>query len=247
MRFQEGSCMLTPTDMAHYLAGVRQSMLSCRRTSPVAQDFLQALHTHQLSLRALLPHLDPPVPPERSQYPLQADPSQDDDHRQLELLAPILNGALAEQANGYVPKHFPNFPSRHTYKATADFPEREINPRKVRERATEEGRLGEEALRKFVGTGFGHAAQAAQQQQSSKSMRAKREQMFMETMAALSEGAEGAMDIDMDLETSGKGKQKEGDLEGSKLGRGRLQSAVNFEKKYWRKPARHKGRENESS
>lgn len=244
---QERNCMLTPTDMAHYLADVRQSMLSCRRTSPVPQDFLQALHTHQLSLRALLPHLDPPVPPQRSQFSLQADAPRDDDHQQLALLAPILNGALAEQANGYVPKHFPSFPSRHTYKATADFPEREINPRKVRERATEEGRLGEEALRRFIGTGFGHATQATSQQQPSKSMRAKREAMFMETMAAVSEGGEGAMEIDMDLGTSSKGKQKQEDLEGRALGKGRLQSAVNSEKNYWRKPARHKGREIESS
>ena len=228
---------LTRTDMAHYLADVRQSMLSCRRTIPIPQDFLQSLHTHQLSLRSLIPHLDPPIPPERSQFSLQSKALQEDE-QQPQSLRPILNGGLEETAKGYVPKHFPHFPSKHTYKATAEYPDREFDPRKVRERATEEGRLGEEALRRLVSTGSGYLAHAPEQKEGLKSTRAKRNQMFLETMAAVSEKTSDAMEIDGGLDL-GKGKQKEGDKTGFVIGSGRLSSAVNAEKKYWRKPAVH--------
>ncbi len=247
MKFQLRSSTLTVIDMAHYLADVRQSMLSCRRTTPTPQDFLQALHTHQLSLRCLLPHLDPPVPPEKSQFPIQSETPQEDEHQQLRSLGPILNGELNEQAKGYVPKHFPDFPSRHTYKATDEFPNREFDPRKVRERATEEGRLGEEALRRLVGAGSGHPAHESRQSQGSKSMRAKRDQMFLETMAAVTEGAADAMDIDEGSGYLDKGKQKEGDMTSSSFGSGRLHSAVNAEKRYWRKPAPRRHGENEGN
>lgn len=223
--------------MAHYLADVRRSMLSCRRTQPIPLDFLQALHTHQLSLRSLLPHLDPPVPPARSQFHLQTEPAQEDEHQQLRFLGPILNGAPDEQAKVYVPKHFPDFPSKHTYKATAEFPNRESDPRKVRERATEEGRLGEEALRRLVGAGSDDPAHESQRSQGPKSIRARRDQMWMETMQAVTEGKPEGMDIDGGAGYVAKGKQKERVSTGIAYGSGRLHSAVNSEKRYWRKPA----------
>lgn len=175
--------------MAHYLADVRQSMLSCRRTQPIPQDFLQALHTHQLSLRSLLPHLNPPVPASRSQFSLQPTPAQEDEQQQLRFLGPLLNDAPNEQVKNHVPKHFPALPSKHTYKATPEFPEREQDPRKVRERATEEGRLGEEALRRLVSAGTRHPAHDVHQRSRSKSLRARRDQMWLETMEAVTAGA----------------------------------------------------------
>lgn len=223
--------------MAHYLADVRQSMLSCRRTAPIPQDFLQALHTHQLSLRSLIPHLDPPVPPERSQFPLETEPPQENEHQQLKFLGPVLNSAPDERARAYVPKHFPEFPSKHTYRATAEFPDREVDPRKVRERATEESRMGEEALRRLVSSSNTKPAHERHQNQRSQSMRARRDQMFMETMAAVTEGlAADEMDVDAGLDYVGKGKQKEPNSSGMTFGSERLHSAVNSEKRYWRKP-----------
>ena len=226
--------------MAHHLADVRQSMLSCRRTEPIPQDFLQALHTHQLSLRSLIPHLDPPVPPERSQFPLQSEPVQEDEYQQLRLLGPILNDTPNEQLKSYVPQHFPELPSSHTYKSTTDFPNRDVDPRKVRERATEEGRLGEEALRRLVGASSRTPATDSQQCQSLQNSRKRREQMFTETMAALTEGSTEAMEIDGGVEDGGKGKQKERDAVDQDFRSGRLHSAVNAEKRYWRTPAHRK-------
>ncbi len=222
-------------DMSHYLADVRQSMLACRRTQPLPQDFLQALHTHQLSLRSLLPHLDPPVPPSQSQFSLESAPIDNDEQQQLKFLGPLLNGTQEQKAKKFVPKHFPDLPSTHTYKATPEFPEREQDPRKVRERATEEGRLGEEALRRLVGAGSRHPAYVLQQRPDNRSLRAKRAQMWMETMHAVETGASDKMDMDAGIFT-GKGQQKEGDPDSSLSGDSRLSSVVNSEKRYWRKP-----------
>ena len=223
-------------DMAHYLADVRQCMLACRRTQPLPQDFLQALHTHQLSLRSLLPHLDPPVAPSQSQFSFDSAPIDNDEQQQLKFLGPLLNGTQEQKAKKFVPKHFPDLPSTHTYKATPEFPEREQDPRKVRERATEEGRLGEEALRRLVGAGSRHPAYVLQQRPGKQSLRAKRAQMWTETMEAVAAGAYDEMDMDGGIFT-GKGQQKAGDPDSSISGDSRLSSAVNSEKRYWRKPA----------
>lgn len=224
-------------DMAHYLTDVRQSMLSCRRTQAIPQDFLQALHTHQLSLRSLIPHLDPPVNPSRTQFPLQMDTVQENDEQHLQFLGPLLNADPDAKLRAYVPKHFPELPSKHTYKATPEFAAHEQDPRKVREKATEEGRLGEEALRRLVGAGAGRSTQESGQGRKTQNARAVRDQLWMETMQAVSRETPEGMDFDMEAGI-GKGKQKEGDAPPvSSSGYRRLGSAVNAEKRYWRKPA----------
>ena len=232
--------------MAHYLADVRQSMLSCRRTQAIPQDFLQALHTHQLSLRALLPHLDPPVNPSKTQFPLQMDNAQESDEQHLRFLGPLLNADPDEKLRTYVPKHFPELPSKHTYKSTPEFAEHEQDPRKVREKATEEGRLGEEALRRLVGAGAVKSAQQSQQGQKNPSARAVRDQMWMETMEAVSQEMPNSMDCDMDA-SIGKGKEKKSEPPSTtSIGYVHLGSAVNAEKRYWRKPPPRRGERNGS-
>ena len=224
-------------DMAHYLADVRQSMLSCRRTQAIPQDFLQALHTHQLSLRSLLPHLDPPVNPSRTQFPLQMDIAQDNDEQHLRFLGPLLNADPNETLRAYVPKHFPELPSKHTYKATPEFAQHEQDPRKVREKATEEGRLGEEALRRLVGAGASRSATESRHTRQLQSARAGRDRVWMETMQAVTQETPDSMDLGMEA-SIGKGKQKEGGPPPVlSFGYGHVGSAVNAEKRYWRKPA----------
>lgn len=70
-----------------------------------------------------------------------------------ELLGKELSGASDKLKMPFIPKKFPAFPSRHTYKATEVMPERETDPRKIREKATEAARHGEEALRRLVSVG----------------------------------------------------------------------------------------------
>ena len=67
-------------------------------------------------------------------------------------LSQQLGGATDKQRRSWIPRHFPSFPPPHTYKQTSiPLSSREMDPRKVREKATEEGVLAERALRKLVG------------------------------------------------------------------------------------------------
>lgn len=230
-------------DMAHYLAEVRLSMLSCRRTQATPQDFLQALHMHQLSLRSLLPHLEPPVSPKQSQFKLEIGTTPEDEISSPlpAFLGPILNGPPDEQAKNYIPQHFPDLPSKHTYKATSQYPEREQDPRKIREQVTEEGRLGEEALRRLVGAGSEHLVARPSEGAHRKSSRENRDQLWKETMLAMSQEVSEGSDAGISALRTEEGKYKDGEPIGLGVamahGTGWLRAAVNSEKRYWRKPA----------
>ncbi|KAL8805037.1 MAG: hypothetical protein Q9223_005436 [Gallowayella weberi] len=227
--------------MHDFLADVRQSMLSCRRITSIPPDFLQALHTHQLSLRALVAHLDPPVPRRKRRTALSYEPQQEEQHYNHDFLGATLNGGADERSRSYVPRHFPSLPSKHTYQATAEYPSREEDPRKIRERATEEGRLGEEALRRLVSAKSIDRPFAGRVGQRGKSTRAIRDDMWKETMQAVSSvhmAEQSKIHDIMDTDDSGLGSALLGrpssDYE-------RLSSAVNADTKYWRKPAPSQG------
>ncbi|KAL8959984.1 MAG: hypothetical protein Q9193_003237 [Seirophora villosa] len=220
--------------MHHFAANVRQSMLSCRRTQATAQDFLQALHTHQLSLRSLVPHLRPPVPKRRARVALPYEPLEEEEQHGHEFLGPALYDASFRTNQLYVPHHLPPFPSKHTYRATEEFPVREEDPRKIRERATEEGRLGEEALRRLVSARVADRPSPARAGRAANSMRTKRDELWKATMQAataqyISGHPQDADMMDLDFSRHGAGP--------TNPDYGRISSAVNADKKFWRKPA----------
>ncbi|KAI5285170.1 hypothetical protein KEM54_000771, partial [Ascosphaera aggregata] len=141
----------------HFLSYVRQSMTASRRITPIPQDFEHALTFNNLSPDLLDPYTIPLSPSSRPRLP-HSDYTSPLDHEPFASTVKtyeFLGTELSEDTKNdsqysYIPKHFPPFPSKHTYTATPVFTRREIDPRRVRERATEEGRLGEEALRKLV-------------------------------------------------------------------------------------------------
>ena len=139
--------------MAHVLSSIMKSMHASRRARAIPQDYLYALRTHKLSLRALQVHLDPPVLVQKSVISQEVDFDRNAD---TSVQAPESSKgfeASPSQPPSHLPKHFPPLPSSHTYKATSRYTPRESDPRKIRERATEESRMGEAALQKFVGAG----------------------------------------------------------------------------------------------
>ena len=226
--------------MAHYLTDVRQSMLSSRRSQAVPQDFLQALHSHQLSLRSFIPHLDPPIPPSRSQYALQIDDHTEDEWpKDLNMLGPLLNDGASESRTKFIPKHFPLLPSMHTHQATAQFPAREHDARKVREQATEEGRMGEEALRKLVGSASAHLAARVLEKGKRLTAKEKRNKLWLETMEAVvpADVPTPTQDSGVALSTSDD-KEQEGVLPVKLALYGNVGSVVNADKRYWRKPVK---------
>ncbi|OAK99607.1 hypothetical protein IQ06DRAFT_251851 [Phaeosphaeriaceae sp. SRC1lsM3a] len=149
----EGFAGLVDSYMSTFLSHVRKSMISARRTDTVAHDWIYALassglrgsgpleqhfDTGDVPPSLLQPHFDPPAPPEA--------PPPDTES----LLGANLSGKTDKETRSYIPSHFPPFPSKHTYKATPVFTDRENDPRKIREKATEEGILAEQSLRKLM-------------------------------------------------------------------------------------------------
>lgn len=128
-------------------------MLSARRVQPIPQDFDHALKRLRLNPDDLLPHLKS-APSDKPTPTLLPSPQPENE---ISRSLPFLTALSSEDDRTnrpYIPKHFPSFPSKHTYSATAVFIGRDNDPRKIRERAAEDGRHGEEALRKLASAAF---------------------------------------------------------------------------------------------
>ena len=163
----------------------------------------------------------------------QAEPPSPD---VLSFLGPELSGAPEKEQSPYIPSHFPAFPSKHTYKATPEFTEREKDPRAVRERATEEGRLGEEALRRLIGAGkAGDNRRNSLRGKGLGGPRQKLEQMWLRTMQVVSEQEEQrekGSEVDAGHQAGQAASERHGS--GNALENQELGALVNWEKPYWR-------------
>ncbi len=71
------------------------------------------------------------------------------------ILGADVNTKEEKRRDPHIPSTFPAFPSQHTFRDTPVLPPRERDPRRIRELAIEEGRLGEQALRKLAGAARG--------------------------------------------------------------------------------------------
>ena len=127
-------------------------MLSCRRIQPIPQDFENALKRHHLRVDDLRPYLSHAPTTEPDIQP--SKPDEERPLRDLPFLGPQLNGEEDRVRRPYIPTHLPQFPSQHTYRHTPVLTEREQDPRRIRERATEDGQHGEDALRKLARAAF---------------------------------------------------------------------------------------------
>jgi len=129
-------------------------MLAARRTTPTAPDFDTAIEAlaiprpdDQLEPYETKPPINPPL--------LPTPPPEDEFHNIVELpsafLGPELDGQGALNKFAFNTGGLPELPSAHTFKHTPVYPHREADTRKIRELATQEGKLGEQALRKLAG------------------------------------------------------------------------------------------------
>lgn len=129
-------------------------MLAARRNVPIATDFETAIDVLEI------PRLDDQLNPYTSQpqcnpalYP--TPPPEDSFHNIVELpssiLGPELDGQDELKKFTFNTKGLPKLPSAHTFRDTPVLPQREADTRKIRELATQEGKLGEQALRKLAG------------------------------------------------------------------------------------------------
>ena len=227
---------LTLADMHHFLGDVRQSMLNSRRVQPTPADFLQSLHTHQLLLMSLLPHLNPPVTAEKSLVALLPESTEPDSEDQQVSSNLFLDSPSNMEARSYIPSHFPPFPSQHTYKATPNLPSVERDPRKVRELAAQNARLAEAALRKVVGARSDkNLSTTAHTGEGVKSLRVQRDDVWKEAMQTVTPALNiGLEDSDNMQGLEGRGGHSASNGNAANPS-GYLSTSVNAGKQYWRR------------
>ena len=168
----------------HFLSNAVEAMRASRRVQPIPLDFEYALRKEGLTDHLLRPHLKPPVSKENCEVQMELEPAKKPKWSvPPALLGAELSGEADKLTKSYIPKHFPAFPSKHTYKATEVMPQRESDPRKIREKATEAARHGEEALRRLVGIGKSSDQKVAKKMKS-QDKRTKHE-LWERTMADL--------------------------------------------------------------
>ncbi|RAL01814.1 uncharacterized protein BO80DRAFT_404689 [Aspergillus ibericus CBS 121593] len=230
---------MTEEYLLQFASYVRQSMLSSRRVQPIPQDFEHALIRQSVPVADLLPHVKrhPNIEPIPTLLP--SPPPEEDSFKILPSLGPLLADEDDRARNAYIPKHFPDFPSKHTYRHTPVFTEREQDPRKIRERATEDGRHGEEALRKLARAAFkdNHSGASVRDKKPWGRRAESMDGMFEKTVRALAKKIQkpatgpgsGAMEID-----SGAGAEDR--TSRSKLSLNiELPPIINCERDFWRR------------
>ena len=237
-------------------------MLSCRRVQPIPQDFSHAMARAGLAPDDLLPHLKRMVPPKVALPRLPSPPPEETQPPLLGQVDPTLRGEFPTQTVPF-PSHFPSLPGQYTYKASSVFTEPVKDPRKIREKAAEEGRLGEESLRRLLADSskaLRNATQAHGRKQSSLTSKGgwwqrAEEERWEQTMQALSRdrsgkgsgretngirgGAGEELGINFGLDGAGDARTYEGgDGALTPDGKGDTGGIVNFERKYHRKGVR---------
>ncbi|KAI9758946.1 MAG: cross-pathway control WD-repeat protein cpc2 [Chaenotheca gracillima] len=225
--------------LIHLTSSVTRSMLSSRRTQPLPQDFNHALKNEALTCSSLLPYLQMKPQPSANSPLLEALPFQDASNIPPDALPGVnLKITKHEEARSFVPRHLPPFPGEHTYKATPGFTDRERDPRRIRERATEEGRLGEEALRRLVAAGGGVGRKGVAKGRESEGRRRKEANAWQSTMDALTIARpDSPVSFEMGHEVGVPSLTVDGSSDDSRAHRKAIQSAVNSEKPYWRRNA----------
>lgn len=141
---------IVETYMRGFIHQVKRVAHAARRSDPIPTDYEAALHYHNLPLSSLKPHLKNPV----SEQLLESafyDPVIENT-TYLESTPPVLgdelDGRYEKEERPWIPKHFPSFPSKHTYRYTpAEPPAR--NTETKRAEALADARKAEMALRRI--------------------------------------------------------------------------------------------------
>lgn len=151
--------------MLQFLKHARTSMHASRRTKPTALDFASALaHTPNTHTASLLKSQLGLQLPEDISYP--SIPEPDAAPPPAPDFSTLLQPLIEQRPPRWIPSHFPALPPQHAWKQTPVFPEREKNARRMREKATQEGMLAEQALRRLAAAAKSSAMHAEKRRSS---------------------------------------------------------------------------------
>ena len=221
-------------------------MSTCRRTQPIPQDFTFALAKGEVRSSSLRPHLKLPIHPAVAQPPLQPPSPEEPPPPTLDrLLGPELVEPNSNSHKQWIPVHFPNLPSKHTWRDTPSFTERETEPLKIRELATQQGILAEKALRKLIAVGKDGTNGSRLEpigRGNVRPGREKYEQIWEETFKAMAAEEEKrkaermGMEMEMDLDFDDIHNRKTMDnVIDTAIPTPNNRVVVNYDKKYWRR------------
>ncbi|KAI5860824.1 hypothetical protein GGS23DRAFT_579081 [Durotheca rogersii] len=141
---------LVDTYVTEFVDHLKRTANAARRNEPTPADFEQILHRYDVPLSSLKPHLKNPVSKPLLE-PSFYDPVSEDIqyfHKPRPFLGEELEGREEKEERLWIPKSFPVFPSKHTYKFTVvELPP--CNPVEKRAQAEEDAKKGELALRRI--------------------------------------------------------------------------------------------------
>lgn len=206
-----------------------------RRTRPTVNDFEDLMPELNLTPADLEAELQRLPRPKRPAFPLPPPaPAPEPDPDLSKLLGPELDGSKDKRGRLY--DHLPPFPSKHTYTSTPVFAERPTEPRMIREKATAEARLAEQALRKLLAVSMckkdvSNEGQSGDGERTVDKKRRKRDSEWEKAFEGLSGkpktngvGATGASGSSISAPTTARPEDD-----------GFLEAVVNSDSQYWRK------------
>lgn len=230
-------------DILHLASFARQAMTASRRMQPIPQDFEFALQRANIGTDELLLQIPQP-PPEPIPTLLPSPPPEDlfDAFLGMPIMSDALSGENDRRRNSYIPAHFPQFPSKHTYRFTPVYTDRETDPQTIRELGTEDGRHGEEALRKLARAAFKdtHVSGVGKGEKRLWGRKSETmESMFERTIRAVTKKSNKTAAAPPALTTTEVDGKAEGAQKPAKFSMANLELApiVNCERGFWRKAA----------
>ncbi|KAI1290620.1 WD40-repeat-containing domain protein [Xylaria venustula] len=146
----EGFTETVETYMSGFIYQLKRVAQAARRSEPIPTDYEAILRYHNLPLSSLKPHLKNPVSKHLLE-PTFYDPIIENT-TYLQSTPPVLgdelDGKYEKEERAWIPKHFPSFPSKHTYRYTpAEVPVK-ATPKK-RAEALADAKKAEMALRRI--------------------------------------------------------------------------------------------------
>lgn len=235
--------LTSESDILHLASFARNSMIAGRRMQPIPQDFEFALQQSYIGTEELIPFIKASKTENTVPTLLPSPPPEEDEDlfgafSGIPVLSKELSGEEERQRISYIPAHFPHFPSKHTYRFTPVFTERETDPRRIRELGMEDSRHGEEALRKLARAAFKdtHATGTGKSEKRLWGRKAESaEAMFEKTIRGLSKrkpiataaAADGQQPVDLQGAAQKDAKFSLATLD--------LAPIVNCERSFWRK------------